>query len=200
MDDEKRIVGGYEVINSVHIGDREIVLGENMNDKDGLHYMVSNVYRTEFYESYRDAYISEDFVKIAAIFADRVKEQVESVREELAKENAPLQVITDDMCNKDVFSENMEGKILVVKPEVLRPEYRTASHQIIRCTGGNGASPTARGRAVFCDVCFSGRRTRFDRTDILGELKIDKYPEWLNDKFKMLEVRDKSEKQKGAVR
>lgn len=200
MDDEKRIVGGYEVINSVHIGDREIVLGENMNDKDGLHYMVSNVYRTEFYESYRDAYICEDFVKIAAIFADRVKEQVESVREELAKENAPLQVITDDMCNKDVFSENMEGKILVVKPEVLRPEYRTASHQIIRCTGGNGASPTARGRAVFCDVCFSGSRTRFDRTDILGELKIDKYPEWLSDKLKMLEVRDKSEKQKGAVR
>lgn len=43
MDDEKRIVGGYEVINSVHIGDREIVLGENMNDKDGLYYMVSNV-------------------------------------------------------------------------------------------------------------------------------------------------------------
>ncbi len=31
MDDEKRIVGGYDVINSVHIGDREIVLGLDMS-------------------------------------------------------------------------------------------------------------------------------------------------------------------------
>ena len=200
MDDEKRIVGGYEIINSVHIGDREIVLGENMNDNDGYHYMVANVFSTEIYESYRDAYISEDFIKIATIFADRVKEQVENVKEELTKENTPLEVIREDACNKDIFRDYMEGKILVVKPDVLRPEYRRATHQIIRCTGGNGARPDGKGRAVFCDVCFSGRRTRFDRTDILGELNPDKYPEWLNDKLKMLEIRDKSEKKKGIER
>ena len=36
MSEEKRIAGDYEIIQSVHIGDREIVVGENQADTDGL--------------------------------------------------------------------------------------------------------------------------------------------------------------------
>lgn len=45
MSDEKRMAGDYEIIQSVQIGDREIVVGENPAATDGLPYMVA------FYES-----------------------------------------------------------------------------------------------------------------------------------------------------
>lgn len=35
MSDQKRMAGDYEIIQSVYIGDREIVLGENPGNQDG---------------------------------------------------------------------------------------------------------------------------------------------------------------------
>ena len=34
---EKRMAGDYEVIQAVHIGDREVVLGENPQDDNSFH-------------------------------------------------------------------------------------------------------------------------------------------------------------------
>ena len=33
---EKRMAGYYEIIQAVHIGDREVVLGENPQDETGM--------------------------------------------------------------------------------------------------------------------------------------------------------------------
>ena len=33
---EKRMAGDYEIIQAVHIGDREVVLGENPQDETGM--------------------------------------------------------------------------------------------------------------------------------------------------------------------
>lgn len=41
MSDEKRMAGDYEIIQSIHVGEREIVLGENPKDKDGQYYLVA---------------------------------------------------------------------------------------------------------------------------------------------------------------
>ena len=38
---EKRMAGDYEVIQAVHIGDREVVLGENPQDETGMKYMCA---------------------------------------------------------------------------------------------------------------------------------------------------------------
>lgn len=38
---EKRMAGDYEIIQAVHIGDREVVLGENPQDDTGMKYMCS---------------------------------------------------------------------------------------------------------------------------------------------------------------
>ena len=39
--EEKRMAGDYEVIQAVHIGDREVVLGENPQDETGMKYMCA---------------------------------------------------------------------------------------------------------------------------------------------------------------
>lgn len=38
---EKRMAGDYEIIQGLHIGDREIVLGENPRDETGMKYMCA---------------------------------------------------------------------------------------------------------------------------------------------------------------
>lgn len=43
MSEEKRMAGDYEIIQAVHIGDREIVVGENQADEQGLPYLVAYV-------------------------------------------------------------------------------------------------------------------------------------------------------------
>ena len=41
MDEEKRMAGDYEIIHAMHIGDREIVIGENQADPNGQFYMCA---------------------------------------------------------------------------------------------------------------------------------------------------------------
>lgn len=196
MQNDKRMVGTYEVINSIHIGDKEIALGENMNDPHGLFYMVCDIKGNEVFEHYYNILCSDNFIEIAKLYGERVNEQITKTATELEQENVPRLIVTEDMCKKDIFSENLEGKLLVIKAEMLRSEYRTATHQIMRCTGGNGARPDGIGVSVFGDLLFSGKHMKYGRMDILGELKPEHYPEWINSKIKELDVKKKDHKEK----
>lgn len=176
-----RKIEEYEVTNSFKIANKELVMGEDMKNKDGNHYMTCYVGNNGFFEYYDEAVVSNNYLEIVEEFANRVKSEVSRVSELMKAENQPLNLITADMCSRDCFAENLEDKILVVKADVLLPEYRTDTHQIIRCTGGNGANPNAMGNAVFCYQPFNKSDHRFERYEILGELKPEFYPEWLVD-------------------
>ncbi len=186
--DNVRMIDEYEVINSIHIGDKELVLCENMNNADGQYYMTCEVERNELFEMYSNALSSNSFTDIAGVYAERLKEQISKTAAELEAENVPLEVITAEKCLIDNFAVDMEGKILVINPNVLRAEYRTASHQIMKCTGGNGARAKALGSAVFGDLMATDKQMRYERCDILGELKPEHYPEWLTEKLQLEEL------------
>ena len=38
---EKRMISDYEVIHSIDFGSRELVIGEDIDNKDGLYYLVA---------------------------------------------------------------------------------------------------------------------------------------------------------------
>ncbi len=196
MQNDKRMVGTYEVINSIHIGGKEIALGENMNDPHGLFYMVCDIKGNEVFEYYHNILCSDNFIEIAKLYGERVNEQIAKTAAELEQENAPHELITEDMCEKGIFSENLEGKLLAIKADILYPEYRTATHQIMRCTGGNGTRPDGIGMSVFGDLIFSGKHMKYGRMDILGELKPEHYPEWVKGKLKELDAKKKEKKEK----
>ena len=67
---------------------------------------------------------------------------------------------------------------MVIRPDVLRREYRKCTHQLKVCTGGFGASPHSRGSACFCVDIYSGKTSRFERYDILGTMTEDQLPKW----------------------
>jgi len=77
--------------------------------------------------------------------------------------------------------------IIVIKPEVLSPEYRRSEHQLKTCQGGFGASPTASGTAVFCTDLYSGKESRFERYDVAGVIDPAKMPDWAVKKIALME-------------
>ena len=192
MSDKKRYIAGYEVINSIHIGDKEIVLGMNLNDRDGHYYMLTDCERNELFERYTNSVVSNSFIELAESFLCRLNEQIEKVK--IAEKDMPKGFITADMCDTS-SSQNYEGKIIVIKAEVLRPECQTQAHQIMRCTGGNGALANARGSAVFCEYFYTDRHARYERYDVLGILKPEHYPEWLNKRLEVEKVKKKTHRE-----
>jgi hypothetical protein len=91
-------------------------------------------------------------------------------------------------CVPGGLDENLTGKVVVIKPTVLSPEYRTADHQLKIVQGGFGAEPNARGNAVFCKDLYSDKETRFERYDIAGVVDPAKLPQWAKDKLAYLEA------------
>lgn len=185
MSSENRKAGNYNIVNSIHIGDKKIVLGVDMKNSEKQYYMVADYERNDLFERYNNVIVGDNFLEIAEIYSDRLKEQVEKTKEN--EKDMPKGIITGDMCDS-ITDEDLEGKIIVIDFNMLRPEYRTEAHQIVRCTGGNGASPTARGLAVFCDYLYDNNNTRFERYDVLGILKKEYYPEWLTKRLEFEEA------------
>ena len=95
----------------------------------------------------------------------------------------PLDVIEADMCTQNDYAKSIEGKIIAIRQEVLKPEYRNQASQLMLVTGGNGARGNARGTAVFCINLYTGEHSRYERMDVQGVVKPECIPEWALQKF-----------------
>ncbi len=178
---EKRMAGDYVIIHAFHIGDREIVLGENPSGVDGERYMCAFCQSNGLMAGYTEVMVSDDYPELAKLFGERVAEQAEKTRIDLngpkiqGIHNTP---ITAEGCEVIGYQHDLHGKIVVIKQEVLRPEYRRATSQLQLCTGGFGASPNSRGTACYCTELCSGKTSCFQRSDILGIIAPENLPQW----------------------
>lgn len=197
MNEEIRKAGDYTIIHSLHIGDREVVLGEDMENQDGQRYMCAFCTSNGLFARYDDVLAGDDYLEIVKIYGQRVAEQAEKTRMELFTPkfqgipNAPL---TAKECTPLSCDDDLTGKIVVIKPDVLRREYRMDTRQIKLCTGGFGASPRSRGSACYCVDLYSGKESRFERMDVLGTLEPEQLPEWA--RLGLVEYRQKQQKSK----
>ena len=53
--DEIRKAGDYEITHSIHIGDRELVMGENSKAEDGQFYFIGDCTRNDLFERFENA-------------------------------------------------------------------------------------------------------------------------------------------------
>ena len=81
-------------------------------------------------------------------------------------------------CNLD-FTD----RVMVLKPEILKDEYKCPDNQLFYCSGGFGCSPTAFGQKVFGHYLADGETTHYRRSDFIGELKPDYLPDWAKEKI-----------------
>lgn len=101
MNEEKRMIGSYEVEHSIHLGDKEVVLG--VDKKEQYPFMVCYcTYDNPLGVPWAtEAVGSDDYLEAMQIFLDRVQAQVELSRAELAKYPFDKTVFTVKDCIPD---------------------------------------------------------------------------------------------------
>ena len=196
-ENEKRMAGDYTIIKSLHIGDREVVIGERQDAPEGEQYMCAFCQRDDILALHTQVIVSDDYSEIVELFGQRIMEQAKRAREEASKpkaqgiDDAPL---TAKDCRPVTHDDELEDKLIVIRADVLRREYRHATHQIKLCIGGFGASPNSRGSACYCVNLYTGETSRYERRDVLGLLSPEQLPEWA--RRGLSEYRQKQEAEK----
>ena len=133
------------------------------------------------------------------LFGERVAEQAEKTRIALNGpkiQGIPNEPITAEGCEIISHQHDLKGKVVVIKPEILHREYRRATCQLQLCTGGFGASPNSRGSACYGTQLYSGKTSRFERSDILGTIAPEKLPEWAKHYLEIVRQAEKKARDK----
>ena len=198
--DDIRKAGDWEIIHALHIGDTEVVFGENTANPSAQRYLCAYCQRNDLLQGYSGGIGGDDYLEIMQIYVEHIKGQIEAVRAEMAVITVPTTPITVEQCYPNDPSKSIDGLIVAIRADVLRREYRTAQHQLVLVNGGFGASANSRGSAVFVINLYSGERSRFDRRDVLGEVRPEHIPAWALEKATKLGEQQKEKKRQGPER
>ncbi len=178
MSSEKRMIGEYEILAAVNIGEIEVVLASDEKNTEGAKYMCGIMERSGLFELCKDCLVSDDYIEIADLFGSRVHSKADEFQKEMQRIGVSNKVITENDCIPDHYSKNIRGKIIVIKPDVLKPEFRRADRQLYFVLGGFGASGNSRGNTVICQNIHTGKDYAYERSDVMGEIKPECLPEW----------------------
>ena len=92
----------------------------------------------------------------------------------------------------DEFKKELDK---VINSEPKRYEYQHPAYQLVLADGGNGATG-GRGNAVFGTCLATGERARWERYDVLGEIKPECMPQWAKEALAKIKEQQKEKKQK----
>ena len=62
MENEKRMVGDYTVLNSMYIGHKEIILGENPKAASGERFLCCYGERNDIFEKFTECAVGDDYI------------------------------------------------------------------------------------------------------------------------------------------
>ncbi len=178
---EKRMAGNYEIIHNLRVGDRELVIGEDLCAAKGERYMCAVCQQNAILREYAQIIVTDDYPEILIEYGNRIAEQARKTRTELMKpisQRIDISPIDKAACTPVTYENDIHNKVIVLKIESLRREYQRSTNQLYYCTGGFGASPRSRGSACFCVDLYSGEKTLIHRDDVFGTMEKYKLPNW----------------------
>jgi hypothetical protein len=76
--------------------------------------------------------------------------------------------------------------VLVLRPKILKDEYKTPECQLFYAESGFGCDPDASGRKVFGFFLKDGERTYFNRSDFIGAADEAQLPDWAKQKLESI--------------
>ena len=158
---EKRMAGCWEILHALHIGDKEVVVGENLTAPNEARYMCAYCTANDIMRGYHECMASDDYLEIMELYSERIEGQIEAVKAEIAERQLPDITITSEQCHENDLSKSIAGKIVAIRADVLRREYRSADHQLVLVNDGFGATANASGSAVFetnLYICIAVRK------------------------------------------
>jgi hypothetical protein len=92
-------------------------------------------------------------------------------------------MLDEKVCFKHSNEKNFKDQLLVLKASTLASWALEPENQLWIAKHGFGTSPTARGRAVYCENLFDGEEARFNRTDFCGVAIYTRLPDWARERF-----------------
>lgn len=197
MDEEKRMAGDYTILTGLRVGGYEVVIGENQKARPGERFMCAFCESNEIMMLYSDCMVSDDYLEIAQLYAERITERAEKTRTAIQEHTPPgadITPLTAKDCDPISADDEILNKVIVIKVNVLRPEYQRATYQLKLCTGGFGAYGRSRGSACFCTDLASGHESRYERRDVLGTIEPDKLPQWAKEGLAAIKAKAKEKK------
>ena len=87
--------------------------------------------------------------------------------------------VTIPKSNEDSY----ENRLLILKPESLKEEFRHAEFQYFLARAGFGCAPSKLGTKVFGEFLCDGEKASFRRYDFLGIADENKLPDWAKQKL-----------------
>lgn len=186
-----------KVYQDMNIGDKSVMLGKIGAGEYKDKYVCSYTQPENGHYKYTDVTISEDYFEALSAFAQHIQEQTDRTRIEITApffNGTDLEAIGIDGCKPLTHEDVLVGKVVVIRADVLRPEYQCATHQLRLCVGGFGAQPFSRGSACFCKNLLTGEEGRFERDEILGTMKRDDLPLWAKQKLEAIQEKEKQAK------
>lgn len=192
MRNEKRMADRFEIIHALQVGAREVVVGVSPEQE----FMCAFYTENGPLASYTEVLSSSDYLEIMELFAQRLQGQVQAVRAQRGTLHIPLAVLNEGQCILLSHEDDITGKVVAIKPSTLRYEYQRADCQLMLVTNGSGARGNSRGSSVYGVNLFTGRRAgRWERQDILGEVRPECLPQWARDRLPAIQREQALEKE-----
>ena len=191
--DEARKINNYTVEQSFNFGEREVFFGVDDTQEEPFvvayaeYFSPMDVYMMNQPEHYKD------YLSAMMDYCSRCTEQVKAVQEEHGKFGFSLAPFTAQDCIPCPSDESIIGKVVVMDVSKNRREYRHCAYQLVLAEAGNGASG-GRGSAVFGTCLATGEKARWERYEVLGEIKPEKMPFWAKDALKSIQEKTAAEK------
>jgi len=185
--DDKRIIDGYEEKFNFQLDGRLVILAESAGADKPFLVCCARWDNPLGAEVYYDASVHSDYLEAVRKFIRQETVLLDALDLHRGLSSLPFQALTAADCVPGGMESDMKGKLVVVKPEVLSPEFRSAEHQLGVCRGGFGSRPDSSGTAVFIDSLFNGETSRFERYEIAGVADLTRLPEWAKVRLKELE-------------
>jgi hypothetical protein len=177
-------IKGFEETLRLQLAERFVVLAENYSA--GYPYLVFDIEKgnefgeTEYYNS--DSY--SDYLKAVRGFIGRAEGLLSEIESTRANIGIPFETLTVVDCLRDGNETDWDGKLVIIRPEVLSMEYRSAEHQLAFCIGGDGAKAGAFLADVHLKELYSGKESYYKRFQIAGIADPARLPAWAAAKFK----------------
>ena len=191
--DEARKINNYTIEHSFNVGEREVVMGVDETREEPYVVAYAEFFTPACYHLMSKLTYYKNYLDAMSGYCERCAAQVQAMQEEQSHFNFDGTTLTSQDCIPCPSDESIIGKVVVMDVSKNRREYRHCAYQLVLAEAGNGASG-GRGSAVFGTCLATGEKARWERYEVMGEIKPEKMPFWAKDALKSIQEKTAAEK------
>jgi hypothetical protein len=183
----KRVINGYAELNSILLAGNGVIIAERIDSAEP--YLVCDVKRDNLLnsEEYSNEFETPDYLEALQEYIKRESKLSNMFRAERYHSGLPYQTLNSEYCIPGGIAADLTGTVIIIKPEALPPELRSAEYQLKYCV--DGAETVAN---LLCLDLYSGIETRYERVNVLGAADTGLIPEWSRNKLAAIKSNGKT--------